>query len=343
MGPWHSSATGPVNLVADTNGMYRPIEVLLPQYATHSRVRRVDVTDYFRIIEANGCHPSSQTGNSDYTNTYDMHLSWAGIDPALIPSHNKRPFYHCTAEERAWADGVLKSVPRPVMLWQPYASAPARSYYRAGEDMEKVRKEVGGYHLLWDQQRSAWMHRTGAVDIGNIAPIRATAALIAASDLLISADTFVSHLAEALGVPHLTWYTTVSAWTRSLYYEHEYTHDLHPEGGNPVMPCKCHVITDARCPLVEMEAIAQIPDEDKAFLNTLPPQARGQLGLPAELFDVSPDATPRNNLHPTMVQAYAQTVAQKYNIARHAEPYCLRGFDLAEAVLDVARQIGRGK
>jgi hypothetical protein len=177
------------------------------------------------------------------------------------------------------------------------------------------------------------MHHTGAIDFGELEPIRATAALIAMADLLVSADTFVSHLAEAVGTKHITWYSTVSAWTRSKYYQHEITHDLHPREGNRLMPCKCHVITDARCPVVERQALAAISDKDKAFINTLPPQTRQQLGLPVEQFIIPSGAEPRRDLHPDTIPAYAQGIAQTYNIARHAEPACMKDFHLAEEVL----------
>ncbi len=58
-----------------------------------------------------------------------------------------------------------------------------------------------------------------------IDPMRATAAMIAQADLLISADTCVSHLAESDGIntQHVTYYSTVPAWCRSLYYQNEIT------------------------------------------------------------------------------------------------------------------------
>lgn len=342
-GPWNASVNGPVNLYRDEHGALKSVETLLGKYATGKRHRQLQVTDYFRIIESNGCHPSSPTGNSDYTNTYDLHLSWAGVDPALVPSHEKRPFYYPTEAEIEWAGTQYRGVQRPVILWQPYASAPARSFYRAIETAEAVEKKVGGYHLMWDQQRKGWMHHTGMVDFGDLNPLRATAALIACADMLVSADTFVSHLAEALGIWHLVWYTTVSAWTRNRYYEREFGYDLHPPDANPAVPCKCHVITDARCPLVEDEAIAAISQQDKALLNTVPPQTKQMLHLPMDQFAIPDGVKPRKDLMPNMMTAYIQAMAQSYHIARHAEPYCMRDFDLTVAVLDALEQIRSDK
>jgi ADP-heptose:LPS heptosyltransferase len=338
-GPWGMSANGPVNLFRDTDGVTKAVESLLDKYATGMRHKPLRVTDYFRIIENNGCHPSSITGNSDYTNTYDMHLSWAGIDPAVIPSHEKRPFYYPTEAELDWAGTQYRGVQRPVVLWQPYASAPARSFYRAMETAVEVEKKAGGYHLMWDQQRQQWMHHTGPVYCGKLNPLRATAALIAMADLLVSADTFVSHLAEAVNTWHVTWYSTVSEWTRNRYYEHEIGYDLHPPDTDPAVPCKCHVITDARCPLVEADAIKAISDHDKMLINGLPPQTKQQLNLPHEQLPV-PDGTKlRKDLMPTMMQAYVTNLANTYHITRHAEPYCMRDFDLTGAVMDALDQI----
>ena len=339
MGPWGMSANGPVNLYKDENGACKPVEALLDKYATGPRHRRLRVTDYYRVIEANGCHPSSPTGNSDYSNTYDTHLSWAGIDPALIPSHEKRPFYYPTDAEMDWASTQYRGVQRPVVLWQPYASAPARSFYRAMEVAQEVEQKVGGYHLMWDPDKKQWMHHTGAVDCGKLNPLRATAALIACADLLISADTFVSHLAEAVRTQHVTWYSTVSAWTRNRYYESEFGYDLHPPDVDPAVPCKCHVITDARCPIIEQQAVDAISDHDKLLLNGMQPQVKQQLNLPMEQFTV-PDGTKlRKDLMPQMMNAYIQNLAQSYHIARHAEPFCMREFDLAGAVYDALDEI----
>jgi len=333
VGPWTRSQVGPVNLIKNTAGSLMSIECIIPQYETGTVPKRVRYTDYFRIIEGNGCHPSAETGNSDYSNTYDLHLSWAGIDPECVPDREKRPFYYPTVEELDWAQNVLKGVDSPVILWQPHASAPARSYYRAVEDANAVEKKIGGFHLLWDKGLGKWMHHTGPIDYGTMNPLRATAALIACADLLVSADTFVSHLAEAVGTKHLTWYSTVSAWTRSKYYKHEITHDLHPKGVDTLMPCKCHVITDARCPIIESEALAAISDKDKAFLNTIPPEARQKLGFQADPFQIPDGIEARRDLHPETIPAYAQSIAQTYNIARHAEPECIKGFHLAAEVL----------
>ena len=333
IGPWTQSQTGPVNLFQDVDGVLQSIECLLGQYATGKAHRRINCTDYYRVIEANGLHPSSPTGNSDFVNVYDLHLSWAGIDPEQVSDSEKRSFYYPTEKELEWARDVLKNVESPVVLWQPHASAPARSYYRAVQDAMTVEKKIGGFHLLWDKNLKAWMHHTGAIDCGKLNPLRATAALIAVADLLVSADTFVSHLAEAVGTHHMTWYSTVNAWTRSKYYKHETTFDLHPPKQNQTIPCKCHVITDARCPLVEAEALKAISNEDKAFLNTLPPVARQNLNLPTGEFPVPNGVEARKDLHPEMIAGYATGIAQKYNIARHAEPLCIKGFNLANEVL----------
>ena len=333
VGPWNRSQTGPVNLYRDKEGTLRPTECLLELYKGEDLHNGVNVTDYFRVIEGNGCHPSAPTGNSDFTNTYDLHLGWAGIDPELVPDAEKRSYYSPTETELEWARNMLKNVARPVVLWQPHASAPARSYYRAVEDATRVEKEHGGFHLMWDKNNSKWMHHTGAIDFGKLNPLRATAALIAESDLLVSADTFVSHLAEAVGIKHITWYTTVSAWTRSKYYRNEITYDLHPAGHSQKIPCKCHVITDARCPRVEMKAVNAISDSDKAFLNTLPPQTREAMRLPTNGFVVPAGTKGRTDLHPDTVPGYVQGIAQMYNVARHAEPLCMKDFNLADEVL----------
>jgi hypothetical protein len=78
---------------------------------------------------------------------------------------------------------------------------------------------------VWVPQNNIWeFHSTKGVQnivINNDSKIRKSMILIKSSDLYIGVDTGFSHVAEGLGIKHLTIYSTVPWWTRSKYYKYE--------------------------------------------------------------------------------------------------------------------------
>ncbi len=328
----------PVNLYQDKLGDWHPIEYYYKQLATGELNKRVRVTDYFGIIEGNGRNPSAKTGNSDYGQVYDLHLSWAGLDPARVPDKMKRPVYCVSKSEQEWAEDFVKDMPRPLILWQGNGSAPAKTYYRNSEDCAKVLKATGGTIIAWDPAKNCWIiFQPGEPPIippEGMHPIRLSGALVSVADLVVTADTFVSHLAEAIGKRHITFYCTFSAWLYSQYYQHERSLDLIAPGYSPERPCKCHVISDARCPRREEDARSGLVSHKHNMLANLSPADKQKFGIPADIFPVPEGDDTPPVLHPGFKGGYLQSVMQEFHALRFAEPYCSEGLDLAAVVLD---------
>ncbi len=328
----------PVNLYGDKHGDWRPIEHYFQQLQTGEIGRKVRVTDYYGIIEGNGRNPTVPMGNSGYAQVYDLHLAWAGIDPTRIPDDYKRPVYIASSREREWAADLMKSMPKPVIMWQGHGSAPAKSYYRNNDDIARVLKATGGTVIAWAPDTLHWTvwGREMQPIIGPdwMMPIRLSGALVSQADLTVTADTFVSHLAEALEKRHVTFYATFSADGYSRYYKHERTVDLIAPDRTKTQPCKCHVISEARCPRREEDARRELAPHKINILAGLTPQQKQKAHIPMDIKPVDASDDPGPKLHPQFAGGYVNSVVQEFHGLRFAEPYCMEGFDLAGEVLD---------
>ena len=81
----------------------------------------------------------------------------------------------------------------------------------------------------------------------NLNPLVCSAWLISMMDAFISADSGMSHIAEAVGTKCITIYTTVPAWTREKYYKYSYPIEATCE----CAPC---FALDVFCPLERKNA-----------------------------------------------------------------------------------------
>jgi len=276
--PYTNAPTGePINYFLE-EGMYYPIEAIFKNYPTDSMNRAYNVIDYFRIIEQNTLHPIlSQSQSSNFINAYDLHLSWAGLTPHKC-SH--RPEYYPKNKEIEEAERIIGSYNKPVVMLQTAASSPARSYHNTDLRNTLMSKNVG--LLEWMPQGNYWI-LDGVKIESEIKGLRFTGALLAVmakipGSFVVSADTCVSHFAEALGVKHITFYSTVPAWSRSMGYEHEVTIDSNYKYNGKV--CKCCVIS-RDCPLVQKQAWNKLPLHKQQLLGMIPAghPVRQQMGL----------------------------------------------------------------
>ena len=325
----------PVDLV-NIDGGWVTVEALYERYKTDHAFRKYNVTNYRFVIESNTVHPDlGPSQNSDFINTYDTHLSWAGIDPERVPPIEKRPYYYVTDEERKWAEGVFDNFRKPVVMVQTFASSPARTYYRLSELITALGKEAGTL-LVW--YGNGWQVGKSPVTLpNNIEPIRASAALIEQADILVSADTCVSHLAEALDTMHLTYYSTVPAWSRSMYYQNEIT--VNSEVRYRGRICKCCAIS-RDCARRIREAWDSLTEKERALLHWLKPEHRQRLGL-THLPPPVPGPPPheRFGTSPQGFETQVQAAAQKYDGGRQLEAYCIESLDLVPHALAALRTV----
>jgi ADP-heptose:LPS heptosyltransferase len=349
-GPIHELPDGKyVNLVSD-GGLALSDLALYRLYKAKGRPwRPFNVANYLRIIEGNSHHEEiSRTQASNYSNTYDNHLGWAGIDPTTVPDDRKRPSYQVTREEKDWAEKIIPTDSNPCVLVQTTSSSLAKTY-PANDMIAYLRGE--GYSILYWQETGK---RTGHWILDGvklflpptIPAIRCTAALLERCAFAITADTGTTHLAEALDVMHLTYYTFVPAWTISRYYTHEVTvdSDAQFEGQR----CKCYQIT-RDCPRKQIEAWGKLSKPEQEVLLMFPehPQERANWGLPGAQNVVPPGVDPFAYFKCNSVDALAHKADAAYKhleTLRMERPYCTESLDLMGALkanMDKLRGGGR--
>lgn len=192
------------------------------------------VVDYMNCVENNSTSPYLKPGpnsnwqksrSSNFVNWYDLHLSWANINPALISDEDKRPFLKLTEAEQLKAEEFSKKYSQ-IFVIHPYASSLARSWYQAKGLINKLLERYKDSAVVfWNPEANCWdlISRQSIGKLENLAgnPLRSTMVLLAASTLLIGVDTGCSHMAEALGKKSLVIYSTVPAWTRNKYYKYQ--------------------------------------------------------------------------------------------------------------------------
>lgn len=320
----------PCDLI-EWHGAFLPIESVYPNFpGPGPEYGPWAVANYRFIIESNSLHPWVNRGqNSNFTNTYDLHFSWAGIDPTSVPVENRRPRYVVTAREQAAVDEILRSFPRPLYLVQNYASSPARSYFKTADLCRQMMQATRGTVMAWNNQ--CWEARGQQVPIPALedsTPMRMSAALVSRADLLISADTAISHIAEALNTRHATFYSTVPAWTRSRDYIHEVTIDLHVPDSRGRDTCKCGVI-GRDCPRVEVEATERLTQRQRDLLKLMPMDRQAAMGLRPEMLDTGGrppfeyfGATPAG------LDAEHNAAIAAYEGERQRLAYCIAALDL---------------
>ena len=161
--------------------------------------------------------------------------------------------------------------------------------------------------------------------------MRATAAMIQKSDLLISADTCVSHLAEALDCQHVTYYSTVPAWCRSKYYSNEITVDVGVKYKG--YTCKCSIIA-RDCPRRQKESWMALTERERALLRWLSPEHKKTYGLEwVPNPEMGAPGHERFGTSPQGFETAVQAAAVKYDSDRQQEAYCIQSLDLVPVSL----------
>ena len=312
----------------------------------------INAVNYFRVIENNTMHePLWPTQAADFINTYDTHFSWAHIDPTSIRSTNRRPMYFPSKAELAWGAKALEFFPHPIIMLQPYASSPVRTFYRLTQVMDVLKKRDTCTVVIWDPSqtnplsgnwRVVFFTKGGVVtDVNRVIPwpdkeitphgMRASAALIANADLLVSADTCVSHIAEALKTFHLTYYTSVPAWTRSRDYEYEFTLESTATlNKDSARLCKCGII-GRDCPRKLMDAMGHLSQRERDILSLMNQQERAQMGIPlTEPIDLK-GKQPHEHFvtTPQALQEELKSAVARYESLRQCEAPCSASLDVA--------------
>lgn len=200
--------------------------------------------------------------NSNYQNWIDISLGWANIDPQTVTDDEKRPIYKPEQKEIEWAKATIGDNKGRVIGIQLYASSLCRSFYHPQELPKKILElKDTGINSVFIFDGESW-HKM--IKLGNkkivlpkwIDPYRASAALISQFDRFVTADTGMSHIAEAVGTDSIVIYTTVPAWTRQKYYKHNT-----PIQAN--VKCSPCFTLGYSCPLNKARAIKQLSKREQ--------------------------------------------------------------------------------
>lgn len=324
--PYNTNNIGhPLNLYED-GGVWLPLDALYKTYPSTSINRNYNVIDYYSVIENCSLHKELQaTQISDQINTYDMHLAWAGINPDV----DKSPVYKVLPKEAEEAKRILNGIDDLIMV-QTLASSPARSI----NPMPIVDMLKGKNVMVWDGTQ--WILNGSSVK-SDIPGFRLSGALLQHCKLLISADTCISHIAEALGTKHITFYTTVPAWTRSKYYKHEITLDSNYQYNGH--QCKCCII-HRDCPIMQKNAFTKLSKRDKELIGLIPLNhpVRQQLPIPAGHKFEAKD--PLSYFALASLAALNQAIdaaMRNLDVNRQTQAPCIATIDIKRALDDIAR------
>jgi hypothetical protein len=197
-----------------------------------------EVVDYMRIIENNDtCNSSFQKSpmdewkkhrNSNWVNWYDLHFSWANINPESVPKEEKRPVYKLSTKEYNESISIRANYSGVVVI-NTTASSLSRTWYQSDILIQKILDEYKNILVInWNQKKNVWEEYTKETKNNPkvyLSPfkskLRASMCVVNSADTYIGSDTGFTHIAEGLGVKHIAIYSSVPWWTRAAYYKNQ--------------------------------------------------------------------------------------------------------------------------
>lgn len=165
--------------------------------------------------------------NSNFQNWFDITLQWSRIDPTSIPDEKKRPILFLNERQKEAKEKLEKEY-GDYLVASFNASSPLRGLVGIKQYIDRFALKINykGYILMAFPNKQWYAVKyngnpvkvtaiAGMDDILNVMPV------IAGAKFGFFADSGLSHIAEALSVKHLTYYTTVIPATRNKYYKYE--------------------------------------------------------------------------------------------------------------------------
>ena len=194
--------------------------------------------DYKFSVENNSPQPKQEEAirqkiewkshiNSNFTNWFDLALAWSKIPPQSIPSSDKRPILFLTDGQKKKA-AELKERYGDYIVVSLNASSPLRNIRQPKLIIKDFlrRTDFRGWVFAAETINNEihWFGKKGRSDkirVDWINNITDTLPLLCSAGFGLFSDSGLSHIAEALGLRHTTFYTTVPSMTRSEYYNFE--------------------------------------------------------------------------------------------------------------------------
>lgn len=203
------------------------------------------------------------TINSNYINWIDISFAWCNIDWSKIPNKEKAPQVDIPEKYIKWVEKTIFSHNKVIGI-QLQASTLIRTWYRANELPGLLHNKYPDKIVaIFDGGNWYALTKNGRVKIDfpeDYSPIVCSAAILSKMECFISADSGMSHIAEALNIPTVGIYTTVPSWTRTQYYDFAF-----PIEAN----CECHPCFALHlfCPLEIKKAEESLTPREKMIIQ----------------------------------------------------------------------------
>ncbi|HID72079.1 MAG TPA: hypothetical protein EYP29_04975 [Thermoplasmata archaeon] len=282
--------------------------------------------DLKNSIENNTMYPRLPFGpwvnsmNSNFFHWVDLQISWAGIDWTMVPDEWKRPILRLREEEKRWAERFM-GARRPKIGVQLIASSLARTHYIAPVLPRVLNSHFGAEVWFWNG--ASWEKILYGEKVEEIKPTyRQTMAIVNNLDLVIAADSGVSHVAEALDTKAIVVYSTVPAWTRAKYYKNVVPLQSY-------LPCSPCITLDRYCPKRRIEAFETLSEREKKLMEL---QRKGTpLHEVARRFDSTPEGISRE----------WEALNQRIEGLSIQQAYCLKELSVDDVLYEAEKILNR--
>lgn len=305
-----------IDSVKDENEHFISVELLKPNYD--------EVFDFKNSIEEN--RPAQffnkdegwrHTINSNYMNWIDTSLAWCNIDWSKVPDTEKYPEINIPEKYIEWLQGTIFAENKIIGI-QLQASTLIRTWYRANELPELLHNKYPDKVVaIFDGGNWYALMKSGRVKINfpdDLNPILCSCAIVSRMECFISADSGMSHVAEALNIPTVAIYTTVPAWTRTKYYEFSFPLEA---------TCECHPCFTLHvfCPLEMKKAETNLSPRERLIIQ------KAESGT--NIFDVAKELS----TVPRALQVEFESAKKRVEALSATEPACVKSIT-PEMIMD---------
>jgi len=293
--------------VKDENGHFISVELLKPNYT--------EVFDFKNSIEENrpGQFFNKDEGwrhtiNSNYMNWIDLSLAWCNIDYSKLADKDKFPEINIPEKYFEWLQGTVFAENKTIGI-QLQASTLIRTWYRANELPDLLHtKYPDKVVAIFDGGNWYALMKSGRVKVNfpdDLNPILCSCAVVSKMECFISADSGMSHIAEALNIPTIGIYTTVPAWTRTKYYDYAFPLEA---------TCECHPCFTLHtfCPLEVKKAEESLTPRERMIIK------KAEIGT--NIFEVAKELS----TVPRALQVELESAKKRVEAFSATEPACVK-------------------
>jgi hypothetical protein len=220
----------------------------------------------------------------DQLNVYDALYKQLGIDPNTVNPRFKRPSMTLVQDDYTNLDSLyymvmtqrgidLRMTPYYVLAPISYSSlrvAPYALWLSLAQELSKVRPVIFAGHVAGDGQMPSADMTFGAFyqQIGNLGQrivnlmgntsLRVVAALISRATCVVTLDSGLLYVAQAIGTPAVSLWGTHSPTTRIGYDQAYLRYAIHKRTACPASPCYAYAgFPYSRCPRLTQQLVCE--------------------------------------------------------------------------------------